>query len=61
MGKSNPPPPNMDPKGIQTFCMSATLSQGGLQPQRRALQDVTNDSFVCYQDLSEYVGFQNIE
>ena len=26
MGKSNPPP-NMDPKGIPTFCMSAEKSQ----------------------------------
>ena len=23
--------------------------------------DVSNDSFVCYQDLSEYVGLENIE
>ena len=23
--------------------------------------DVLNDSFVCYQDLSEYVGPKNIE
>ena len=23
--------------------------------------DVLNDSFVCYQDLSEYVGLENIE
>ena len=23
--------------------------------------DVLNDSFVCYQDLSEYVGFENIK
>ena len=33
-----------------------TLSQEGIQPQGWALQDVSNDSFVCYQDLSEYVG-----
>ena len=38
-----------------------TLSQGGLQPQWWALQDNSNDSFVWYQDLSEYVGLQNIE
>ena len=24
-------------------------------------KDVLNDSFVCYQDLSEYVGLENIE
>ena len=23
--------------------------------------DVSNDSFVCYKDLSEYVGLSNIE
>ena len=23
--------------------------------------DVLNDSFVCYQDLSEYVGLENIK
>ena len=23
--------------------------------------DILNDFFVCYQDLSEYVGFENIE
>ena len=23
--------------------------------------DVSNDSFVCYQDLSEYVGLENIK
>ena len=33
-----------------------TLSQEGIKPQGWALQDVSNDSFVCYQDLSEYVG-----
>ena len=38
-----------------------TLSQEGIQPQGWALQDVTNDYFVCYQDLSEYVGLKNIE
>ena len=38
-----------------------TLSQEEIQPQRWALQDVLNDSFVCYQDLSEYVGLKNIE
>ena len=25
----------------------STLSQGGLQPQWRALQDILNDSFIC--------------
>ena len=35
---------------------SLTLSQEGIQPQGWALQYVLNDSFVCYQDLSEYVG-----
>ena len=34
-----------------------TLSQEGILPQGWALQDVSNDSFVCYQNLSEYVGF----
>ena len=38
-----------------------TLSQGKLQPEWRALQDISNDSFVCYQDLSEYVGLENIK
>ena len=33
-----------------------TLSQGGLQLQWRALQDILNDSFICYQDLSECLG-----
>ena len=33
-----------------------TLSQGELQPQWRVLQDILHDSFVCYQDLLEYVG-----
>ena len=33
-----------------------TLSQEGIQPQGWALQDASNDSFVCYQDLLEYVG-----
>ena len=36
-----------------------TMSQGGLQPQWPALQDILNDSFVCSQDLSEYVGLKN--
>ena len=38
-----------------------TLSQGGLQPQWWALQDTLNDFFICWQELSEYVGLQNIE
>ena len=38
-----------------------TLSQEGNKPQGWALQDVSNDSFVYYQDLSEYVGLKNIE
>ena len=38
-----------------------TLSQGGIQPQWWALQNVLNDSYVCFQDLSEHVGLQNIE
>ena len=38
-----------------------TLSQEGIQPQGWALQYVLNDSFVCYQDLSEYVGLEHIE
>ena len=37
------------------------MSQGGLQSQWRALQDILNDSFICWQDVSEYVGFRNIE
>ena len=40
---------------------TVTLSQEGMQPQGWALQDVLNDSLVCYQDLSEYVGLSNIE
>ena len=36
-------------------------SQEGIQPQGWALQDGSNDSFVCYQDLSENVGLYNIE
>ena len=35
----------------------ATLSQGGLQPQGWAVQYVSNDSFLCYKDLSEYFCF----
>ena len=37
------------------------LSQEGIQPQGRALKYVLNDSMVCYQDLSEYVGLKIIE
>ena len=33
-----------------------TLSHEGIQPQGWALQDVSYDYFVCYQDFSEYVG-----
>ena len=39
----------------------STLSQGGIQPHWRVLQDILNDSFICQQDLSEYVGLQNNE
>ena len=39
-----------------TIAINHTLSQKGLQPQWRALQDILNDSFICYQDLSEYDG-----
>ena len=36
--------------------VTTTLSQEGIQPQGWVLQDISNESFVCYQDLSEYVG-----
>ena len=42
--------------GIWKMRQFITLSQEGIQPQLWALQDVLNDSFVCYQGLSEYVG-----
>ena len=40
----------------KNFVKEPTLSQEGIQPQRGALQDVSNDLFVCYQDPSEYVS-----
>ena len=49
-----------DTPDYSTKYLQNTLSQGGLQPQWQALQDISNDSFVCYQDLSEYVGLENI-
>ena len=30
-------------------------------PMMSRQTDVLNDCFVCYQDLSEYVGLENIE
>ena len=38
-----------------------TQSQGGLEPQLQALQYISNDSFVCYQDLFEYICFSIVE
>ena len=42
------------------FHLYDTLSEGGLQPQLWALQEVMNNSLVSYKD-PEYVGLQNIE
>ena len=58
--------PQLTPASLPQLWVSMTpghrtLSQGGLQPQWRGLQDILNSSFVCYQDLLEYVGLGNIE
>ena len=42
------------------FHLYGTLSEGGLQPQLWALQEVMNNSLVSYKD-PEYLGLQNIE
>ena len=47
--------------GMGLVVALGTLSQVGLQPQWRALQDISNDSFVCYQDLLGYFCLGNIE
>ena len=60
-GGAGPGGPLYKPKGclaVERYKKGeVTLSQEGIQPEGWALQDVSNYSFVFYQDLSEYIGF----